>query len=224
MFVGKADDRKLTVSIFLIIISFLLLMTGISFAWFAANDSAIRRSLGNYNVETAVSTDGVTWQPGSNAVDLSSISKGDITARIKLKNHDKRGYDVSLKMHSPLTVLGSETPKLVTAEDTAKYYYLGSQIKISEIKTDEASLEKSAAPALGKFLVETGSDGSGQVPFVTSEITEIPTLFVLDSYHLRGEESVVFSLKFSFTAPASIAEYQNFDGNCSRVFALVFND
>lgn len=123
------------------------------------------------------------------------------TLAIRLKNDGKKNFMFSMFFDELQS--GDETPLIVPGGEGDTYYYLGSQICITDIAAtvDNVSSQISAeAVGKDKFLVETSSEGvaAGQVTGTDEEATGITGFDIIENMFIENGTTVVLTLTFTF--------------------------
>lgn len=152
-------------------------------------------------LDVSVSMDGNHWSDDLTEIVFNSIFSGAMNRKtfyVKCVNTDDVDLLVSLYF-MPVTVGtgGDEVPYV----SGGQYYYLGSQLQISDIRATRGGQSLNLASyAVGKnsFLVTTSPYAGGQVNSVDAAVTEIPRLDILNELPLPVGTETVIAVDFTF--------------------------
>lgn len=206
-------------------------VTGFVLAWFISNEDA---KLGSpdltveqkINLEITTSLDNVNWTDSTllNFADFYCGSKNRQKLFVRIINKDTEARAIGLRIDAPNSSAGdqNEVPFEIDNGDEVQYYYLGSQIKLTEISavdgaSNNVSLSGYVIDTL-PFLVETARQGAGQANYVTTKKEAIEMLPLLAGLTLGGRSTMIFTFEFEFVDNGTDQSiYQNFnqkDGGC----------
>jgi len=197
------------------------------YAWFAIGPDAS----GNFgadvvqdiNIEKYISYDGADWS-SDDAVEIGEIFAGQVNRKqffVKLINNDN-AVKIDIYFYAPYGDFGREQPYY----DGESYYYLGSQLQISNItmKVNDAIIDSTDyAVGTEKYLTpSTPTVPKGQATAVAQEIESIPALMLIQGFTLAKNAEVVVQLDITFvdndTDQSIYQEEHNFA--CERRLAL----
>lgn len=166
---------------------FTWLFTTDAFGWFVKNKAPQSNdisldTIGDYDIDLSISSDGGEFLQYENkiiSVDIiDNIFSGSVNSRtITLKHTNNESKDLYIWWYFGIPNIpngGVESPHI----EGGKYYYLGSQLAITDITVAVNGTPTVAAPAIisgkGQFLVPTATQGNGQVTFVSSALASLP--------------------------------------------------
>lgn len=204
--IKSKNQKRLLLNLFALLGS-VLTLTVTSMAWFVSNrqsnivnDAIAVRD--NFSHQYHFWVDGVSTD--NKVFDFSSFYPGNVHKRnlsFTLKNQSEFTFLADLYFN-PVTT-GQEIPFV---DGSAKwgaantYYYLGSQIQITDVTVTIDSVEVITTTAEGSYLVTTNSVGvtKGQVNGVSSPVTNIPILYFIRNVSLASGKTLVGSIDFTF--------------------------
>lgn len=177
-----------TASTFIVLVALIVGYLSYSFGWFAKNDNVKGGGLGisaqDASVEiTKITSEGGVVKTNQLAVDFNDIIPGDSVTVVITVTCYKELPSLQIDISAPS---GCETPVV----DNGLYYYLGSQILITEFTYNGTALN---VDAVGKSLMASSpEDGWGTTQTLT------PVDITLHSLSPLTVGEHVFSLKFTF--------------------------
>ena len=226
--IQKRNKRRYILSLFAMIAS-VLSLTVTSFAWFIFNrNSSVNNSevivTDQFAHEFTLTIDGQSVT--NNEIHFSSIFPGQVHKRnlsFTLKNTSHNPYlaDIYLKT----TGNNQEVPYFDNQDKWAVsdlYYYLGSQIQISDIVLTIDGVQPSYVSGEGSYLLTTTNVGvtKGQVNGVSNPVDVAPRLELLKNVLLPVNKTLVGSIDFTFvdngTDQSMFMEDWPLVGMCSR--------
>lgn len=210
---------------------FIMAITVFIFAWFtnskgpqtSAFDS---QTVPQFDIEVTTSLDNETWTT-SDVLAFSDFycgSKNRQKLFVRITNNEAQSMSLSVRVKEK-----TEIPFELNIEDETRYYYLGSQIKISEIsaQSDEQEnidLVDCVVDPL-PFLVKTASEKNGQVNFVTEPADIEAVLPLVTDFVIAGNSTIILTIEFEFADNGTDQSiYQNFkEKGCSstRLFSVI---
>ena len=205
-----------TASTFIVLVALIVGYLSYSFGWFAENDNTKGSGIGispqDASVEiTKVTSEGGEVKMNQFAVDFNDMIPGDVaTVHITITCYKEL----------PMLHIGLEAPSgcEVPIQNNDLYYYMGSQILITEFSYNGTAIN---TDAVGKSLMTS-------IPEDGWETTQLLTPTDIDLYSLSplsvGEH--VFSIKFTFyNAPYEqniLKDFGKIDGQiCYREFRII---
>ena len=179
------------------------------FAWLATSppqsDVAVDL-IEEQQMDVYISMDGENWSAELTEIVFNNIFCGNMnrkTLYVKCVNADTVDLLVSLYfMPAAVGEGGDEIPYIFNNQ----YYYLGSQLQISDIRaTRDGQSLNLAAYAVGNnsFLVTTSPAAAGQVNSVGAAIPEIPRLDILKELPVPLGPETVIEVDFAFADNAT---------------------
>lgn len=209
---------------------FTWLFTTDAFGWFVksktpySNDISLN-TLDGYDMDMLISSDGselIQYENRIISVDImDNIFCGSANSRtITLKHTNNENKDLYIWWYFGIPNLpygGVETPHT----ESGKYYYLGSQLAITDITVTVNDAPRTVAPAVisgkGKFLLPTAPQGGGQVTFVQNAVASMPRVDLIEGMTLEAGKTTIITLTLTFVDNGENQSiYQNFAGDCSR--------
>ncbi len=175
------------------------------FAWFSSGPAKSNIEVDTReerNLDIFLSTDGQIWSDELYDILFDDIFCGSLNRKIlyvKCVNNDTKDLLVSLFFWPPDGVNGAEVPYI----SDNLYYYLGSQLQISDIRaTTEGQTIDLTEYAVGKdkYLVATSSQGvlKGQANSVDAAIESIPRLDLLTNLTLPVGTTTIIEIEITF--------------------------
>lgn len=209
---------------------FTWLFTTDAFGWFVKNKSPHSNdisldTIGDYDLDLYISSDGGEFVQYANkiiSVDMiDNIYSGSANSRtITLTHTNNEDKDLYIWWYFGIPNIpngGVEIPYI----DSGKYYYLGSQLAITDITVAVNGTPKAVAPAIlsgkGRFLLPTATQGGGQVTYVQSAVASMPKVDLVEGMALEAGKTTIVTLTLTFVDNGENQNiYQNFEGDCSR--------
>lgn len=178
----------------------------VTFSWFIFNRRAEIGGVqvdvnGNFDVTYALYQDDVIVDDGQ--VDFNNFYPGAVHRRKLTLVTNNFGDDIKFTWTFKAPTALEEVPFIDTLGDygtAGNYYYLGSQIQISEVVVKVNAVVVSATTAQGSYLVTTNSIGltKGQVNGVASAVTNIPNMYLAQAVTLPYFQTAVIDIFFTF--------------------------
>jgi hypothetical protein len=226
--IQKRNKRRYILSLFAMTAS-VLSLTVTSFAWFIFNRN---NSVTNSEVIVAdqfahqftYTVDGQS--PLNNELHFAAIFPGQVHTRnlsFTLKNTSNNPYQADIYLKAT-----SNDQEVAYFDDQDKwnvddlYYYLGSQIQISDITLTIDGIQPSYLSGEGTYLLTTTSVGvtKGQVNGVSAPLDVTPRLELLKNVLIPVNKTLVGSIDFTFvdngTDQSMYMEDWPLVGTCSR--------
>lgn len=176
-----------------------------SFAWFSRIrnvDMGIDFGAKDYEISASLRMDGHPLT--ENLLQFEDMFPGTLhkrTIEVSVRNEDSKKLMTTWFFNKP--TLEEEIPYIDidgTYGTAGYYYYLGSQIQISNVIYSIDGTTFTSAIGKGKYLITTSSEGliKGQVNGVVSEITDIPQVEIINEIILEPDQSAIITISLEF--------------------------
>lgn len=207
----EANKKKLIKSLILLIVTAVFFITAcITYilAWFVNSkenqlDGFVLNTSSDLDITIKLSNDGENWDNATNILLFENFFSGQVHNKsfyVSMRLNEEKNISITLCLQSPNGSYGKEEPH--TSEGL--YYYLGSQIQISDIKAfaDDQEIEGFSAYAAGlnEYLVNTTSENvaKGQDTAYEYAVLNIPTINIIEDYLLPVDREIIFIIDFTF--------------------------
>lgn len=204
------QSRRIKSHIFLTFIAaFLSLASFISvtISWFQSARRVPTNMSGIYvtnlfNVSISLKQDGVSVSDG--IINFTELYPGTSHTReveIIITNHSE--YSIATKWFFKIPTSAQDVPYIDVGGEYGPegyYYYLASQIQVSDVYASIGSEVTDTAVGENQFLLETNSSGvtKGQVNGVSAAVGAIPSLLILDEYLIGPDQTATIVFDFTF--------------------------
>ncbi len=180
-----------------------VVITAQIYAWFAISGNT-RGNFGadvvkDISMERYISFDELSWSSETDIVEFAEIFAGQVNQKQFFLKFINNGDNVKadIYFYAPYGDFGQEQPYY----DNGYYYYLGSQLQISNIviKVNNVAIASSAyTVGLASYLVPSAAVlPKGQATAVSAQIEDIPALLLIKGFTFESGDTV--EMQFSVT-------------------------